>query len=104
MANDHTVRPGAQILQLPPRSDRRSYARAQVELHLRLDGRLVVWDGQRELLTVPAPAEPGQLRSLASARGEVGSRPPSAGYRPAANHPWRRAAITPHTKYRISSR
>jgi hypothetical protein len=54
-------------------------------------------DGQRELPTVAAPAEPVQLRSLATARGELGCRSPSAGYRPAANHPWRRGPIARRT-------
>jgi transposase len=94
VANDHTIRAGATVLQLPPRADRRSYAGARVELQLRLDGRLVVWDGQRELLSLPAPAQPAQLRTLAATRSDLGSRPPSAGYRPAANHPWRRGPIT----------
>jgi len=97
VANDHTIRAGASVLQLPPRADRRSYAGARVELQLRLDGRMVVWDGQRELLVVPTPAEPVQLRALGAARSNLGSRPPSAGYRPAANHPWRRGPITRRT-------
>ena len=40
----------------------------RVEVQLRLDGRIVVWDGERELLAVPAPADPVQLRALESAR------------------------------------
>ncbi|MEO6577493.1 MAG: hypothetical protein ABIO99_01150 [Candidatus Limnocylindria bacterium] len=79
MANDRTIRAGASVLQPPPRADRRTYAGARVELQLRLDGRLVVWDGQRELLTVPAPAEPVQLRALGAARCNLGSRPPAPG-------------------------
>ena len=94
VANDHTIRAGASVLQLPPRADRRSYAGARVELQLRLDGRLVVWDGQRELLSVPAPAQAVQLRTLSAARADLGHRPPSAGYRPSANHPWRRGPLT----------
>lgn len=97
VANDHTVRAGATVLQLPARADRRSYAGARVELQLRLDGRLVVWDGQRELLSVPAPAQPVQIRTLGATRSDLGSRPPSAAYRPAANHPWRRGPITRQT-------
>lgn len=95
VANDHTIRAGATILQLPPLPKRRGYAGARVELQLRLDGRMVVWDGSRELLVVPAPAEPVQLRTLAATRSQLGERPPSArpGYKPAANHPWRHSAI-----------
>jgi hypothetical protein len=97
VANDHTIRAGASILQLPPRSDRRSYAGTRVELQLRLDGRMVVWDGQRELLSVAAPSELVQLRTLGAARSDLGTRPPIAGYRPAADHPWRRGPITRRT-------
>jgi transposase len=97
VANDHTVRVGASILQLPPGPGRRGYAGRRVELQLRLDGRIVVWDGERELLAVPAPADPVQLRALESARLEVGTAAPSAAYRPgtipADNHPWRRGQV-----------
>ena len=97
VANDHTVRVGATILQLPPGPGRRGYAGRRVEVHLRLDGRIVVWDGTRELLTVPAPPDPVQLRALESARLEVGSAAPSAAYRsgtiPAPDHPWRRTPV-----------
>lgn len=91
VARDGTVRAGATILQLPPRPGGRSHAGRRVELHLRLDGRLVVWDGERELLALPAPADPVQLRALKGARVEVGSPVPSAGsiVRPAPTHPWR---------------
>jgi transposase len=97
VANDHTVRVGASILQLPPGPGRRGYAGRRVEVQLRLDGRIVVWDGERELLAVPAPADPVQLRALESARPEVGSAAPSAAYRsgtiPAPDHPWRRMPV-----------
>jgi hypothetical protein len=58
VANDHTVRVGSTILQLPAGPGRRGYAGRRVELHLRLDGRIVVWDGERELLATPAPPTP----------------------------------------------
>jgi len=97
VANDHTVRVGAAILQLPPGPGRRGYAGKRVEVQLRLDGRIVVWDGGRELLAVPAPADPVQLRALESARLEVGSAAPSAAYRsgtiPAPDHPWRHTPV-----------
>ena len=93
VANDHTVRAGATILQLPPGPGRRGYAGRRVELQLRLDGRIVVWDGEQELLAVPAPADPVQLRALEAARGDIGTAAPSAatgsGTIPAPDHPWR---------------
>jgi transposase len=98
VAHDGTVRAGATILQLPAKPNGRSRAGQKVELHLRLDGRMVIWDGQRELATTPAPLDAVQLRALAGARVELGVKPPSAAtattYRP--DHPWRRVA--PGTK------
>jgi transposase len=95
VANDHTVRVGSTILQLPPGPGRRGYAGRRVELHLRLDGRLVVWDGERELVTTTAPADPVQLRALTAARVEVGTSVPSAAHLETrlAEHPWRRVPI-----------
>jgi transposase len=91
VANDHTVRAGSTILQLPPGPGRRGYAGRRVELQLRLDGRLVVWDGERELVSVPAPADPAKLRSLHAARSELTAAPPSP-----SDHPWRR--VVPGSK------
>ena len=92
VARDGTVRAGATILQLPPKRNGRSRAGQKVELHLRLDGSLVVWDGAVEVLTTPAPLDAVQVRALGGARVEVGTKPPSAAtattYHP--NHPWRR--------------
>jgi hypothetical protein len=92
VARDGTVRAGATTLQLPPKQNGRSRAGQKVELHVRLDGRMVIWDGQRDLLTTPAPLDAVQLRALGHARVEVGSVPLSAATatKPAADHPWRR--------------
>jgi len=94
VAHDNTVRAGATILQLPARSGRRTNAGRRVELQLRLDGRLVVWDGQRTVLVHPAPADPVQLRALQHARAELGSTGPSVGSAavPAASHPSRQSS------------
>jgi transposase len=99
VARDGTVRAGPMILQVPARPNGRSRAGQRVELHLRLDGRLVVWDGQRELLSSPAPLEAVQLRALHHARVETGTKPPSAASAttpPSPAHPWRR--VVPGTK------
>ena len=95
VAHDDTIRAGATILQLPARSGSRSYAGRRVELQLRLDGRMVVWDGQRTVLVRPAPADPVQLRALQHARAELGSTAPSVGSAavPAATHPWRQIHV-----------
>jgi transposase len=90
VASDHTVRVGATILQLPAIRGQRGYARRRVDVELRLDGRLVVWDGTRELLVRAAPADPVQLRALASARLDLGRTAPTAGsiQKPPRDHPW----------------
>ena len=98
-SRDGTVRAGAMILQVPAKPNGRSRAGQRVELHVRLDGRLVVWDGERELLSAPAPLEAVQLRALGHARVETGTKPPSAATAaapPSPAHPWRRVA--PGTK------
>lgn len=87
VAGDGTVRAGATILQLRARPGGRSRAGQQVEIGLRLDGRIVVWDGERDLVTTTAPADPVQLRALEHARSEVGTPVPSGA---GAIHPWRR--------------
>ena len=98
VARDGTLRAGATILQLPARHGSRSYAGRRVELHLRLDGRLVVWDGEREILSTTAPADPAQLRALDHARVDVGTPVPSGAplSGPRTSHPWRR--IEPGSK------
>ena len=90
MAPDHTVRVGATILQLPATRGQRGYAHRRVDIEVRLDGRLVVWDGTRELLVREAPADPGQLRALADARLDLGHTAPTAGsiQKPPRDHPW----------------
>jgi transposase len=103
VANDHTVRAGATILQLPPGPGRRGYAGRKVELQLRLDGRIAVWDDDHCLLITPAPADPIQLRALGNARSALGARPPSASYAPAAAHPWRRPVLA-HRRGRTTDR
>ena len=65
VANDHTVRAGATIIRLSPGPGRRGYAGRRVEVQLRLDGRIVVWDGEREVLAVrhpPIPCSSGRSR------------------------------------------
>ncbi len=92
VARDGTVRAGATTLQLPPKANGRSRGGQKVELHVRLDGRMIVWDGERDIVTTPAPLDAVQLRALGHARVEVGSVPLSAATatKPAADHPWRR--------------
>jgi hypothetical protein len=97
VAPDHTIRVGATILHLPATRGDRSYARRRVDVEVRLDGRLVVWDGTRELVVRAAPADPVQLRALANARLDLGHTAPTVGsVRKARDHSWGR--VRPGTK------
>ncbi len=96
VAKDHTVRLGGQVLQLP--RARYAYSGRTVEVHLRLDGTLVAFDGRRQLGLTPAPADPSQLRAQRAQRVAPSLAPAPADLPslPAADHPWRR--VKPGTK------
>ena len=101
VAADNTVRWQHTRLQLLPGPERLSYARAQVEVHERLDGSLAVYYQGQCLATRPAPPEAPVLRARRHGRAaptapvpappaaptDSGPPPPR---RPAADHPWRR--------------
>lgn len=72
---DNVVSFAGQRLQIEPDPQRRSYARAQVEVHERLDGSLAVYYEQRCLLTHPAPAGAADLRARKGRRGGTQSAP-----------------------------
>jgi hypothetical protein len=76
---DNAVQFGAHRLQVLPDATRRSYARARVEVHERLDGSLAVVaaDG-RCLSTQPAPAAAPRLRARGGARPAAPAPPPVA--------------------------
>ncbi len=92
VARDHTIRLDGRILQLPPGRGGRGYAGRLVEVHVRLDGSIVAFDGPRELAVSAAPAEPVQLRAQDRRRAEPGLVPAAATvpWAPGADHPWRR--------------
>jgi transposase len=93
VARDHTIAIDGRTLQLPPGRGGRGYAGRLVEVHVRLDGSMVAFDGERELAIRAAPAEPLQLRAQGRLRTEPGSVPGAATlpWTPPADHPWRRA-------------
>jgi hypothetical protein len=84
---DNVVRFGHQRLQILPASQRQSYARCQVEVHLRLDNRLAIsFEGQL-LRTRPAPDEaPVLRRQMAILENESPYHQP---LKPAPSHPWK---------------
>jgi hypothetical protein len=91
VASDHTIRMDGQVLQLPPGPGRVGYAGRRVEVHVRLDGRIVAFDGERELVVSPAPPDAGALRTRGDHRASPGLIPAEAVFAtlPAPDHPWR---------------
>ncbi len=89
VAKDHTVRLDGRVLQLP--RARYAYSGKTVEVHVRLDGSLVAFDGQRQLALTAAPPEPRQLRTQRR-RAAPSLEPAEATlpWTPPADHPWRR--------------
>ncbi len=97
VGSDNCVRLEGMVLQLPPGPGGRSLAGHRVEVELRLDGRLLVVADGRILAAVPAPPEPRRLREIqVLAPGGPAPEPTSrnVGYRPAADHPWKRRTLT----------
>lgn len=92
VAKDHTIAFGGAVLQLPPGRGGRGYAGSIVEVHLRVDGRIIAFDGNRRLATADAPMGPLRLRTLGDIRPGPSDGSPGHAVlpRPAADHPWRR--------------
>lgn len=91
VAHDHTITLDGRVLALP-QVGRTGYAGRTVEVHVRLDGSIIVFDGQHELSVAPAPLDPVQLRAARGRREEPGIEPEPAtlAWVPPAEHPWRR--------------
>ena len=92
VAHDHTIRLDGQVLQLPKGRGGSGYAGRVVEVHVRLDGSIVAFDGERELRASPAPLDPAQLRAQHRHRAGPSLIPPPATipWTPPPEHPWRR--------------
>jgi transposase len=119
VANDHTITLAGHKLQLPSLAHGRSYAKATVDLHHLLDGRLAVcYQGQwlatfdpaqpgpprvEQFCPLPismplfpqpsAPAQPATETSQASltSQASVAASDSPSSHKPPANHPWRRS-------------
>jgi len=61
--NDNTVRLGGRVIDIPPGPQRRSYAKAQVEVRQLLDGSWRVYHRDR-LIAVADPSRPEELRAI----------------------------------------
>jgi transposase len=89
VAKDHTVQLRGRVLQLARSS--RAYAGRRVEVHVRLDGSTVAFDGERELAALAAPPDPVSLRPDRHQRPEpsLTPAPSSLPWQPPREHPWR---------------
>jgi transposase len=90
VANDHTIRIGGLVLDLPRLAGGRGYAGRRVDV------RLTVTHAERRLLARRIELDPARLRSLETAKPVLRSAGPALrreapGYPPATSHPWRRA-------------
>jgi hypothetical protein len=92
VARDHTIRLDGRVLQLPRGTGSSNYSGKLVEVHVRLDGSIVAFDGGRTLAVVAAPLDPGQLRAQDVNRAAPGLVPPPATipWTPPPDHPWKR--------------
>jgi hypothetical protein len=116
VALDNTVQLGEHRLQLLPDKERRSYARAHVEVHERLDGSLAVYYAGRCLISTPAPLEAPMLRARAgrltaptqptlpvaaaptskdTSRQETAPTAAQRGSIPGPDHHWRKKLLLP---------
>ena len=104
VAADNTVRFEGRTLQILPDPHRASYARARVEVQLRLDGELIVTYQGRALLSQDAAPGTTSLRAqnrpqrngnqdTARGKAPIGDSPLPR--KPAPHHPWRRPFKSP---------
>jgi transposase len=89
VAKDHTIRLDGRVLQLSRSSF--AYAGRRVEVHVRLDGSIVAFDGERELAAAPAPPDPVTLRAAHFSRPDPSLAPAASTlpWLPSRDHPWR---------------
>jgi len=108
VANDNTISFAGHKLQIPPGPRQRSYAHARVQLHQHLDGHLTIhYQGQRLASFEAEPSQAVRVGQFTPAAGGQTPRPEATipshesqpvperkpRPKPAADHPWRRAAI-----------
>jgi transposase len=108
VTNDNTVPFNKHRLQIPAGPQRKSYAKARVELRHYLDGSLAAFYQGQTLATfqpaTPAPPRVGQFHPAVSAspppKPEKVKLPkqPTKPWKPPADHPWRRPIVAKETK------
>lgn len=106
VTNDNTVSFNHHRLQIPSGPDRKSYAKAKVELRHYPDGSLAIFY-QRQILATfqpdtPAPPRVGQFKPASSTPPTPVPDPlpkhPRQPTKPAPDHPWRHPAVFKETK------
>jgi transposase len=106
VTNDNTLPFDHHRLQIPPGPQRKSYARARVELRHYLDGSLAIFHQGQILITfqpaTPAPPRVGQFQpAIPPPPKAQAAKPPQAPrqpWKPPPDHPWRRPIVTKVTK------
>jgi hypothetical protein len=92
VGGDNVVKFKGERLQIMPTNGRMSYAHANVEVHVRLDGRLGVYYQENYLLTRQAPSEAPLQRDGREPRGSLPSPKTNPVInKPSLDHPWRGA-------------
>jgi transposase len=102
VTNDNTIAFDGHRLQIPPGPQRRSYAKARVDVWQHLDGSLEMrYQGESLARFRPATDAPVRVGKFTPAPGQTAVTQPASPavtqsktrtpYRPAANHPWRRS-------------
>ena len=104
VARDDTLRVDGRTIQLPAAPRHFAYAGKMVEVHLRLDRSIIVFDGERELVTAPAPPAARELRVLGATRAAPAHVPARAEvpWTPPADHPWKRMTPARREKARTA--
>ena len=92
VAKDHTVTLGGRVLRIARPRGGAGYAGRRIEVHVRLDGSLVGFDGERVIGLTKAPADPRQLRAEREQLIGPSVMPEAASWPwlPPVDHPWRR--------------
>jgi transposase len=109
VTNDNTISLDGHRLQIPPGPQRKSYAKARVELRHHLDGSLTICYQGQSLITFqpadsPTPLRVGQFQPAlpASPSPEPDRvklpKPPRQPWKPPPDHPWRRPLVAKETK------
>jgi hypothetical protein len=103
VARDGTIKLDGRALQLRGRTAT-TLAGHRVEVHVRLDGSIVAFDGERELAAAPAPPDPAQLRARRDHRAGPGLIPAAASlpWTPPRRHPWNGMGYVANRRNRLT--